>query len=333
MAASMQNDARAYRVTLICVWALLGTAAGIYSIQQHIPAWISIPFLIAALIEVALYLLPGFASGRALVESFHPLAVRAFAIEVSALVPYCVYALGTGTFHWRSLGWLALVTTALSAWYVLRTKKQFYADLLFLALIAAVLLTKLFDRIYIELHPRVPAEKLGQLMWIRTGILSVLTIRGMSGINFGFLPTRKDWSIGIQQFVLFTPVAILLGIAIRFAQPHAAFTVWWKGVALAIGTFAAVLWVLALSEEFFVRGMLQQLLVKRLKSTAGGLILTSLLFGAVHLPFRHFPNWRFALLAALAGIFYGLAYLRAGSVRAAMVTHALVVTTWKVFFV
>jgi membrane protease YdiL (CAAX protease family) len=332
MAANMQNDARAYRATLICVWALLGTAAGIYSIQQHIPPRVAIPFLIAALIEVALYLVPGFAYGRALVESIQPLAARAFAIEVSTLVPYCVYSIGTGTFHWRSLGWLALVTTAVSAWYVLRTKKQFYADLLFLVLIAAVLLTKVFDRIYIELHPRAPAEKLGQLMWIRTGILSVLTIRGMSGINFGFMPTRKDWFIGVQQFLFFTPLAVLLGLMIRFAQPHPAFTVWWKGAALAIGTFAGILWVVALSEEFFVRGMLQQLLVKRFKSTAGGLILTSLLFGAVHLPFRQFPNWRFALLATLAGIFYGLAYLRAGSIRAAMVTHALVVTTWKVFF-
>jgi membrane protease YdiL (CAAX protease family) len=64
--------------------------------------------------------------------------------------------------------------------------------------------------------------------------------------------------------------------------------------------------VVGLSEEFFFRGMLQQLLTKRLKSTIAGLLLTSILFGLVHLPFRGFPNWRFALLAALAGIFYGL---------------------------
>jgi membrane protease YdiL (CAAX protease family) len=46
---------------------------------------------------------------------------------------------------------------------------------------------------------------------------------------------------------------------------------------------------------------------------------------------RAFPNWRFALLAAVAGVFYELAFRRARSIRASMVTHALVVTTWRVY--
>lgn len=314
------------------VWVLLTGFAAIYSIQQNIPLRVTVPFVAAALVEVALYLVPGFGSARAMVESIHPAALRALAIQISALVPYCIYAVGSGTFHWRPFGWLALLTMAASAWYVLRTKKQFYADLLFLAMMAAVLLTKVFDRIYIQLSPRVPAEILGQLMWIRLGILAVLAVRGMSGINFGFLPTRRDWWVGLQQFVFFIPVAVLVGTALRFMRPQPPSGEWWKTAALAALTFAGFLWVVALSEEFFFRGMLQQLLAKRLNSTVAALLVTSFLFGLVHLPFRGFPNWRFAVLAALAGIFYGLAYIRAGSVRAAMVTHALVVTTWRVFF-
>jgi hypothetical protein len=31
-------------------------------------------------------------------------------------------------------------------------------------------------------------------------------------------------------------------------------------------------------------------------------------------------------------VFYGIAFLKAQSVRASMVTHALVVTTWRMFF-
>ena len=38
------------------------------------------------------------------------------------------------------------------------------------------------------------------------------------------------------------------------------------------------------------------------------------------------------LLAAVAGFFYGRAYVEARSVRAAMVTHALVNTTWRMLF-
>jgi len=100
----------------------------------------------------------------------------------------------------------------------------------------------------------------------------------------------------------------------------------------AIATFFGVLWVVALSEEFFFRGLLQQWTSKWMSSETAGLIVTSLLFGAVHLWFRPFPNWRLAVLAAIAGVFYGLAFQRARSIRASMVTHALVVTTWRVFF-
>jgi membrane protease YdiL (CAAX protease family) len=196
-----------------------------------------------------------------------------------------------------------------------------------------VALLRVFPRIYIELAPHVTASILGQLMWIRTGILSVLTLRGLAGAGFGFVPARKDWSVGFQHFAMFTPVAIVAGTAIHFAHPHAAYTVWWKVAAQFAVTFAGILWVVALWEEFFCRGMLQQILARRLNSAFAGLVSASIVFGLAHLPYRSFPNWRFAIMAALAGLFYGWAFLRAGSVRASMVTHALVVATWKVFFV
>ena len=63
-----------------------------------------------------------------------------------------------------------------------------------------------------------------------------------------------------------------------------------------------------------------------------GLIAASLIFGSVHI-FAAFPE----LEARRSGqrwlaICYGLAFRRARSIRASMVTHALVVTTWKIFF-
>ena len=38
------------------------------------------------------------------------------------------------------------------------------------------------------------------------------------------------------------------------------------------------------------------------------------------------------VLAAVAGVFYGMAFRTGKGIRAAMVTHALTVTTWKTFF-
>jgi uncharacterized protein len=53
----------------------------------------------------------------------------------------------------------------------------------------------------------------------------------------------------------------------------------------------------------------------------------------VHLWFRTFPNWRWAVLAGVLGWFCGRARNQAHSIRAGMVTHALAVATWRGFFV
>jgi membrane protease YdiL (CAAX protease family) len=327
----MHSDVRAYRNTFIVFCAL---ALGItipYSIEQHIPSNITTFFVAAGLLELAFYLAPGFTATRSLFERVQPAALRAGVLAVTALLPYVVYSLGTRTLQWRMFGLLALLVGIASAWFVLQ-RGRFIIDILFLAFMAAVFLTKVFGDIYVTVSPRAPAAILGQLMWIRVGVFCILSLRRMGGINFGFLPTRRDWMIGLQQYSLFLPVGIGAAILIHFVHPSLRIGAWWKEIAVAVATFFGILWVVALGEEFMFRGVLQQALAKKFGSRIAALLFASVLFGLVHLPFRQFPNWKFAVLAAIAGVFYGIAYQRAGSIRAAMVTHALVVTTWKVLF-
>jgi membrane protease YdiL (CAAX protease family) len=92
------------------------------------------------------------------------------------------------------------------------------------------------------------------------------------------------------------------------------------------------LWVVALGEELFFRGVIERALLNGWRSPVPAVLLSAILFGSAHLWFHEFPNWRRALIATLLGLGCGMAYLRNGSVRAPMVTHALVVTTWRVFF-
>ena len=87
--------------------------------------------------------------------------------------------------------------------------------------------------------------------------------------------------------------------------------------------------MLALAEEFLARGLLQQWISDWTGRRNLALILASTVFGFCHLWYGGFPNWKFAIAAAVAGLFYGKAYIEAGGIRAAMVTHALVVTTWR----
>ncbi len=327
----MKSDGRAYLRTVLSLWAALCAIALYYFAYEGVPRFIVVAFLGAALVEAALYVGTGFRSAREMFDSIAPPSIRALALTFSAVIPYVVYSMLSGTFQWRWLGLLALLATIASSWFLVQTRRTPLMDILFLAVMAAVVLTRVFSRAYVELHPRVPAAILGQLMWIRVGILSVLSFRKLGGIGFGFLPTRRDWSIGFQQFAAFIPVGVLLDIWLRFADPAVPRGPWWRTVAVLAGTFCGILWVVALSEEFFFRGVLQQALSRMANSNLAGLVLASVAFGLVHLPFRHFPNWRFSILAAAAGLFYGIAYLRANSIRAAMVTHALVVTVWRVF--
>jgi membrane protease YdiL (CAAX protease family) len=278
----------------------------------------------AFLLEISLYAGLGFESVRKRCQQLS--AWLPLWLVLSALAPYTLYSVATGVFHWRSLALLAALAAAVSWWFVRLPRKPVF-DLAFLALMAGVYLAKLFREIYASPVADLRIEVLGQLMWIRLGVMVSLAIRHMEGIRFGFLPKRAEWLIGLRHFLYFLPPGLLLIYGLHFARFDPAPGLWWKAPA----TFLGILWVVALSEEFFFRGMLQQWLMQWLGTTAG-LLAASLIFGAVHLPFRDFPNWKFAALAALAGWFYGRAYLKADGIRAAMVTHSLVVTTWRTLF-
>jgi membrane protease YdiL (CAAX protease family) len=170
-------------------------------------------------------------------------------------------------------------------------------------------------------------------MLIRTAALAILAIRGNVKAEYRFLPKREEWLTGFRYFAFMLPVIAAafwaLGLVRLRPQPNnAALT-----ILLAIGTFFGVLWVVALSEEFFFRGLLQQWIADWTGKSSLALIAASVLFGCAHLSFhRQFPNWRWAIVAAILGIFTGLAWRRSRSVQSAMVTHSLIVTVWLVFF-
>jgi membrane protease YdiL (CAAX protease family) len=166
-------------------------------------------------------------------------------------------------------------------------------------------------------------------MLIRMGALAVLILRGNVDAEFRFLPNRREWLTGLRYFIPALPVVGFSYWALGLAQPR----VHPLGVLQGIGTFLLILWVVALSEEFFFRGLLQQWLEGWTGNGITALIFAAVVFGSAHLGFhRIFPNWRWAIVAAVLGLFLGLAWRSARSVQASMVTHALIVTVWRVFF-
>ncbi|MGA2183659.1 MAG: CPBP family intramembrane glutamic endopeptidase [Bryobacteraceae bacterium] len=318
-----------YFISVLLVWVAACAAAYFYSQQKGIPGSVAVAVLPAFLVELALYILPGFAGVRRTLAAL-PAAVLALLLTGAAMAPYVLATVPLGSFHLASLLAVGAVAALIAFWYV-PLKPRLATDLLFLAVIAAVFLSHAFRTLYPAPVRTLPLEILGRLMWVHTGIIAVLCIRGLEA-GFGFVPRPREWRIGVLFTLCFLPVGALLGYLLHVARWHPITALSWKLPLLVLGRFLGVLWVLALAEEFFVRGFLQQILARSLKSEALGVLVTSLIFGALHLPFGSFPNWKLAILAAVAGVFYGVAFVRTRSIRAPMVMHALVVTTWQLFF-
>lgn len=322
---------RRFQWTLLIVWTLVGAGSFLYAHQQHIPARMAVPIVAAFLWEASFYVAPGFETVRRRLEARWKPPALAVGFATSTVIPYCVYSLPVGLFRFESLIALAGLAFTVAFWYVVFPRSG-GADAGFLAFAAAVMLAGTFPKLYASPVAGLELSVLGQLMWIRLGVLVMLLIRKPEGIGFGFLPEARDWRIGLWHALLFLPIGLPLAMAtglLRFQPVHRPV---WEVALLAVGTFLGMLWVVALSEEFFFRGLLQQWLADWLASRRAGLVGASLLFGLAHLSFRDFPNWRFALVAAVAGVFYGRAFQQAGSIRASMVSHALVNTVARVFF-
>jgi uncharacterized protein len=322
---------RQFLTTLSLVWIAACIAAYIYSQQQHISSNIALAVVPAFLVELAFYLAPGFPAARKKFDALGSKPLRAVVLSASAVLPYLMETSRTGTFgviHFFELLGVVLIAAFWYAWI----PSGLLQDLLFLAFMAAVYLSRLFDQVYGHPAPHVALGILGKLMWIRLGLMAVLSLRPLDDARFGFLPSHQDWRVGVQHYLYFLPVGAALGYWERIARFHLQAMDWWKFPLLLVGTFAGILWVVALAEEFFFRAFLQQVLARRLNSETFGLLAASVLFGLAHLPFRKFPNWRVAIIAGVLGLFCGLALIKARSVKASMVTHALVVTTWRMFF-
>jgi membrane protease YdiL (CAAX protease family) len=200
-------------------------------------------------------------------------------------------------------------------------------DVAFLVLVVAVKIGGYATAIYPTPFKGVELARLGDLALFNIVVLVLMLERRIRETGFGFLPTRNDWRIGARNYLYFLPVGVTLGILLKaghLVKPS-------DPLKLTL-YFLAFLFVLTLAEEFIFRGVLQQWIEDWTWSRPTALVLTSILFGGVHLWFRHFPNWQWVIIAGTLGWFCGRARNQAGSIRAAMVTHTLVITTWRAFF-
>jgi membrane protease YdiL (CAAX protease family) len=303
----------------------------VYLKQFPNSSWITMALLPALAVEVSCYLASVFSQTRNSFALFRPARAQAALLWFSAIVPYLIFSLGVGTLHSNAFYLLVALTGIFSFWHILLPRRAAY-DIGFLIIAAAPFVTRVFSRIYLPPDRHIRPEILGQLMWIRVGILALLVLREWDPGPFGFWPTLAEWKTGALYYcVAIVPVA-LLALGVHDVRWSPMTGEWWRVGGIAIGTFLGFLWVTALSEELFFRGVVTRALLDHLPSRTLAIACSATIFGSAHLWFHGFPDWRQASVAALLGIFCGVAYARTGSVRVSMVTHTLVITTWRLFF-
>jgi membrane protease YdiL (CAAX protease family) len=242
---------------------------------------------------------------------------------------FLIYALGTGAASFTRLGAiaafiflpLALLSSAQSA------APGAWQDLV--TLVAIWVTVKFSPSHWFWPYPG------GRLAYVFTVILAVniaiaafLLLRGLKDVGYT-IGWGKNWTLYIlSALVLIACIVIPLGLKIHFLVYSPYVSNWKSFFPLAVAIFFFTAW----PEELLFRGLLQNLLARAVKNDTAGWIGASILFGFSHITNHHFPNWRYVLLASIAGLFYGWTWRKTGSIFASAIVHAGVDILWHALF-
>ena len=254
-----------------------------------------------------------------------PQAIQ-LALPAVLVIPYLLTTLPLGWFRWPWFALYLLLPSVVAALLALAARldpEQRGHWIEFLVLLSLGLAVDLR-----RCEPAWPRSLsfMNKLLLLDAGIYGFMGVRGLSGVGYDLKLRAGDWKIGLRELILYTPIAVLLGLALGFLHWHSHVERPWMIPLAWLFTF----FLIALPEEIYFRGWMQNLLERRIGRTAS-LVVTAVIFGLSHFNKRTaFFNWRYVLLAAIAGIFYGRAWRAERRIGASVITHASVDTLWGV---
>jgi membrane protease YdiL (CAAX protease family) len=256
-----------------------------------------------------------------------PVAVRA-SVPALLAVPYAMVSISQRMFRWEWLALYALLPVAITLLLMRATvadpeQRGDWRDAFILLTLGLAVDLRWFESAWPS-----GLRALNELLLVDAGLYGFLAIRRLSGTGFDFHVKWSDWKTGLRELFFFTPPVIALGLALGFIHPHKNL----PGVGSALLRWVLIFFFTAVPEELFFRAWVQNLLERRVGRRAA-LVIASVLFGLSHFNKRsaHF-NWRYVLLATIAGIFYGRAWRERRRVAASTITHASVDWIWGLWF-
>jgi membrane protease YdiL (CAAX protease family) len=168
---------------------------------------------------------------------------------------------------------------------------------------------------------------MARLFVVVVGAWSYLILRGTEGAGYEARFSTAIARASLINLALFSIAGIPLGLAMNFISWNPN----WQGAWQFFFDCVTIFVFIAIPEELFFRGLVQNLLEGSWGSRYGAQAVAAVLFGFMHI-LHGFPNWPYVLLASIAGWFYGSAWRSTRSLVASGITHALVDAIWRTWF-
>jgi uncharacterized protein len=283
--------------------------------------------VIAAILTLIPFLAEAFSPG-CLARSTQPFSQSGRLFVPSILcVPYILVAFSAGIFQWRWLALYALlpVAVAILLWQAKQVdpeQRGNWRDYLVLLTLGLAVDLRWFEHAW-------PARlsAFGKFLLLDAGIYGFLTLRGIENVGFDLRLRLRDVGSGLREFLFYAPIAIPAGLGLGFLHFHES----WPRLPQIVAAFLFTFFFIAVPEEIYFRGWIQNLLERRL-GRLPALLLTAVLFGLSHWNKRTSGfNWRYVLLALMAGIFYGRAWRSERRVASSATTHTFVDAIWSLW--
>jgi membrane protease YdiL (CAAX protease family) len=159
-----------------------------------------------------------------------------------------------------------------------------------------------------------------------------LIFRALPGMKYRLPAGWGDVAYPVAALIVVVPLLVFLGLYLDFIQPfHIPDRL---SMAWIARRFAIIFFATALPEEILFRSLIQNWLMQKFGFTNTTLLAAAVIFGAAHLNNAPggFPNWRYFLLATIAGFAYGKVFQRSTTVLSSTLLHASVNTIRHAFF-
>jgi membrane protease YdiL (CAAX protease family) len=255
---------------------------------------------------------------------------RGVLIAIVPFLAYLIYLAGTNSFTWWRAAFAAAYTLApvLLTISAGKAKAGAWQDYLAMVAIFLPLKMRLLNGFWLYGGPTI-GYGATMLLAIIVALATFLFVRQFDGVGYNIIWGRNAMSAVLLNFGLLTIILIPLGSALHFIRFDPSQVHWKSLPADALSIFLLTAW----PEELLFRGLLQNSLSRTLSNETGGWITASVVFGLAHITNNGvFPNWRYAILAPIAGLFYGRTWRKTNSIFTSAIVHTLVDTIWHLAF-